>query len=122
MDRCIAPLVEALNAAGVETVASCCGHGYRPGNVALRDGREIVIAKDFEQGRQIDTIFPTDIQGNDRSNAMTREQATEIARKCASEKPESYYAEPFEPHEWVIDAIIYAAAFEQSAFRPGNQL
>lgn len=40
---------------------------------------------------------------------MNREQAIEIARKHAKAKPQSYYAEPFQPHEWVIDAIIEAA-------------
>lgn len=39
---------------------------------------------------------------------MTRELAIEIARKCAKAKPQSYYAEPFQPHEWVIDAIMEA--------------
>lgn len=29
-DPCIADLVAALNAGGLRTVASCCGHGYRP--------------------------------------------------------------------------------------------
>lgn len=37
---------------------------------------------------------------------MTREEAIEIAKRCAAAKPESYYAEPFQPHEWVIDAIM----------------
>jgi hypothetical protein len=41
---------------------------------------------------------------------MTREEAITIARYCAKEKPQSYYAEPFQPHEWVIDAILLAAA------------
>lgn len=40
---------------------------------------------------------------------MNREQAIEIARACAKAKPQSYYAEPFEPHEWVVDAILQAA-------------
>ena len=40
---------------------------------------------------------------------MTREQAIEIARKHAKAKPQGYYAEPFQPHEWVIDAIIEAS-------------
>lgn len=39
---------------------------------------------------------------------MNREQAIEIAREYAKAKPESYYAEPFQPHEWVIDAITSA--------------
>lgn len=58
IDGCVQPIVKALNAAGLETVASCCGHGKRPGNIALRDGREIIICPDFEAGRRIDKLFP----------------------------------------------------------------
>lgn len=58
VDSCIAPIVRALNDAGVITVASCCGHGKRPGNIALADGREIIIVPDYETGRRIDAIFP----------------------------------------------------------------
>lgn len=59
VDSCIAELVRALNAAGILTVASCCGHGKRPGNVALADGRELIIAPDYETGRKIDKVFPS---------------------------------------------------------------
>jgi hypothetical protein len=58
VDRCIAPLVAALNATGFETVASCCGHGRQPGNVILRDGREIFIAPDFDTARLVNAAFP----------------------------------------------------------------
>ena len=58
IDGCVQQIVEALNAAGLETVASCCGHGKRPGNIALRDGREIIICPDYESGRKIDKLFP----------------------------------------------------------------
>lgn len=54
IDACIAPLVKILNDAGVATVASCCGHGKRPGNIILRDGRELFIVADFEDGRRLD--------------------------------------------------------------------
>lgn len=40
---------------------------------------------------------------------MNREQAIELAREHAKAKPQSYYAEPFQPHEWVIDAILDAS-------------
>lgn len=63
VDRCLVPLVKALWSAGFTTVASCCGHGHRPGNIALDDGRELIIAPDYESGRKIDAIFP-DIHGN----------------------------------------------------------
>ena len=35
-----------------------------------------------------------------------REQAILIARRHAKAKPQSYYAEPFQPHEWVISALV----------------
>lgn len=63
VDSCIAPLVRALNDAGMTTVASCCGHGRRPGNIALADGRECVLARSYEEGRAIDALFPLDIHG-----------------------------------------------------------
>lgn len=40
---------------------------------------------------------------------MNRADAVCIAQECAAKKPESYYAEPFEPHEWVVDAVLAAA-------------
>lgn len=63
VDSEIAPIVEALNSAGLETVASCSGHGHRPGNIALRDGREIIIVRDHDEARMIDRLFPLDING-----------------------------------------------------------
>ena len=45
VDACIAPLVKSLNDAGIETLASCCGHGKIDGNIALKDGRELIIKK-----------------------------------------------------------------------------
>lgn len=57
-DPCIASLVEALNVVGLKTIASCCGHGRRPSNVILADGREIIVARSFEEARKIDAMFP----------------------------------------------------------------
>ena len=36
-------LVAALNAGGVRTSASCCGHGAMEGRIALDDGRSLII-------------------------------------------------------------------------------
>ena len=58
IDRCIAPLVKGLNDSGIRTVASCCGHGKRPGNIALADGRELIVCQDFATGRAVDAAFP----------------------------------------------------------------
>ncbi len=40
---------------------------------------------------------------------MTRDEAISIARQYAKAYPQSYYSEPFQPHEWVIKAIQQAA-------------
>ena len=43
IDHCIHKIVAALNAGNVETVACCCGHGKHDGNIALADGRVLII-------------------------------------------------------------------------------
>jgi len=58
IDSCIAPIVKALNDGGITTIACCCGHGKRPGNIILKGGRELIIAPDFETGRLVDAAFP----------------------------------------------------------------
>lgn len=45
VDRCIAPIVQALNEARILTIASCCGHGKGPGSIRLQDGREFTISR-----------------------------------------------------------------------------
>jgi hypothetical protein len=63
-DPCIAPLVAALNAAGIHTVASCCGHGFRPGWIALRDGRQLTVCRSLDEQHRVDALFTTDINGD----------------------------------------------------------
>jgi hypothetical protein len=43
IDKCIAPIVKALQAGGINMLGSCCGHGKGPGEITLRDGRTIWI-------------------------------------------------------------------------------
>lgn len=43
VDWCIHQIVAALNAAGVETIASCCGHGKMAGRIDLKDGRVLYV-------------------------------------------------------------------------------
>lgn len=64
VDAEIAPIVAALNTVGMETVASCSGHGHRPGCIALKDGRQIIIARDFDEAATINALFPVDINGD----------------------------------------------------------
>ena len=63
-DPCIAPIVSALNAAGIRTVASCCGHGFRPGWIALIGGRSLILARSQEETAAIQRMFPVDINGD----------------------------------------------------------
>jgi hypothetical protein len=57
IDACIAPIVEALTEAGLITIASCCGHGKPLGNIALKDGRELILAKDFKTARKVEQLI-----------------------------------------------------------------
>ena len=43
IDFCIHQIVAALNAGGVGTVASCCGHEETDGRIDLEDGRVLII-------------------------------------------------------------------------------
>lgn len=65
IDECIKPLIEALNNAGLKTIASCCGHGNTLGTIVLADGREVLIMPDHESARKVVKLFP-DIHGNEQ--------------------------------------------------------
>ena len=60
MDKEIKPIVDALNAAGIKTIASCDGHGFQPGSVIIDYNgvdKEIRLYT-YEQARKIDKLFP----------------------------------------------------------------
>jgi hypothetical protein len=50
IDSCIAPIVAALNAGGVETIASCCGHGKIPGSIILDGDKWLVLYPNRKMG------------------------------------------------------------------------
>lgn len=68
-DPCIADIVAALNAAGIATTVSCCGHGRRLGNITLRDGREIFLPRDRHDAQAIEHMFTGDINAEHRAAA-----------------------------------------------------
>jgi hypothetical protein len=71
----IADLVDALNTDKLSTVASCSGHGHRPGRISLKDGRELLVM-DSEQVAVVERLFGTDINGqsaDDFANAEAQE-------------------------------------------------
>ncbi len=41
IDYCVADIVAALNASGIATDASCCGHGEQESSIILADGRHL---------------------------------------------------------------------------------
>ena len=43
IDSCIAPMVNALNRAGIFTASCCCGHGEMLGYIWLHDGRVLIV-------------------------------------------------------------------------------
>ena len=43
IDTCIAPIVKALQRAGIDMRGSCCGHGKGEGDIHLQDGRALII-------------------------------------------------------------------------------
>ena len=43
IDKCIAPIVKAIQGGGIDMRGSCCGHGKRVGEISLQDGRIIII-------------------------------------------------------------------------------
>lgn len=49
IDACIAPIVRALNEAGIRTDSSCCGHFKRDGWIVLHDGRELAVRQNERQ-------------------------------------------------------------------------
>jgi len=62
VDPEIQRLVQILNDGGIQTIASCSGHGERPPTIALKDGREILVLRNFEEARSLDKLWP-DING-----------------------------------------------------------
>jgi hypothetical protein len=50
IDWCIHQIVAALNAGGVETTVSCCGHGTQDGRIDLADGRALTITRGVGNG------------------------------------------------------------------------
>lgn len=48
VDRCIAPIVQALIVAGIYTEGCCCGHGKSNGEIMLWDGRVLEVRQGAE--------------------------------------------------------------------------
>ena len=76
IDACIAPLVEALQDAGIDMRGSCCGHGKREGHIQLQDGRCLLILNPEQAEQYLAHISPGSsigdwLLGVDRPKAAT---------------------------------------------------
>ena len=80
IDKCIQPIVKALNDCGMKTVASCCGHGKTNGRITLKDGREIFIIPDFDTATAIERYFP-DIHGNPPFSELVSKFTPELVER-----------------------------------------
>ena len=49
MDKCLAPIVSALQKAGIDMRGSCCGHGKCNGDIHLQDGRILIIKNNADE-------------------------------------------------------------------------
>ena len=65
VDACIAPLVQMLNSYGVQTTASCCGHGKISHSRILLDARSLEILPLEDGSLRVHLIFPYDILKED---------------------------------------------------------
>lgn len=91
-DPCLVPLVRALYENGFPTVASCCGHGRQPANVALADGRQVFVA-DPEWAEEIW-----------RGIVAKRERSPFLTRVLRSARPDTRESES--PQRWAGVANI----------------
>ena len=61
IDRCIAPLVEALQKGGINMRGSCCGHGRGDGDIELSDGRILIIKNNAMEYLSNKAFLPPEI-------------------------------------------------------------
>jgi hypothetical protein len=56
IDACIAPIVRALQAAGIDMRGSCCGHGKTTGHIDLQDGRGLIVLSPEQNERHLSGV------------------------------------------------------------------
>jgi len=78
IDRCMVSIVRCLNDNDLITVASCCGHGNAPGNISLADGREIIIARSWEEARKMESVLEINIHGETKTDLVERRNHHEL--------------------------------------------
>jgi hypothetical protein len=90
IDACIHHIIAALNAGGVETAASCCGHGEQPGRITLADGRELIVTTETSaQAMFTTTALPSDLDrfGVSASDERIVDEMMHKAAEGRAERP-----------------------------------
>ena len=82
VDACIAPIVKALNDAGIYTASCCCGHGKSDGIILLHDGRALVIPSPTVEPEPVE--FSTHMSNDEWAAAVLEE----IVRKSETGREE----------------------------------
>ncbi len=49
IDKCIAPIIKALQKGDIDMRGSCCGHGKMDGDIHLQDGRILIIKQNGDR-------------------------------------------------------------------------
>ena len=63
VDSCMADFVDRLNKAGIDTFASCCGHGKLPATICLSGDRWMIVT-DRDTRERFEAMVGVDIHGN----------------------------------------------------------
>ena len=58
IDACIAPLVQLLNDFGIETIASCCGHGKTAESSIIISARSLKLLQREDGSFRAHLVFP----------------------------------------------------------------
>lgn len=58
IDACIAPLVQTLNDCGIETTASCCGHGKTEESGIVLSAQSLKIVPREDGSFRVHLVFP----------------------------------------------------------------
>ena len=117
VDSCIAPLVKALNDAGISTMASCCGHGHLPPTIAVEwngdKDRWLVMVSRAEM-EQITATYGVNIHGEKRIASYTNAASAVLAER-ERQKSELRYDETHDDAHTDGDLAQAACAFVSAA-------
>ena len=110
IDEDIRLIVDALNSAGIKTIASCCGHTFQPSSVTLEHNGVTKEMRLFtvEQSRRIDKFFP-DVNGERayKDNALIENDLV----TCLIDKADRLYN--------ALEALVFLHGCEQEGLESG---